>query len=408
MREKLKKTCASVISLALCAGMFCALPVAAAAVDVNETIDNDDTNTDHIGYTSASLAVSGAEITEGSKFRIECSGDEANIVLILSDGSGIMPYNWLGVAGTRSTPDADGNYYVEYSYEQITAAWDGATLSEGQTKQELSAVTSVRAATWGLWDSATSTTLSKTTAIKSIEFIPAQTTEPSEYIYENAGPVTVTLPSSSSRWPSEALTISPAVTVYPGAVVEYDVTLANNEFTKFYTEPKFNWTGIQNKTFVPSDFTANGDGTYTAHMTAKYELYGSTAATTIENLSTLRIQFQNAYNGDGADYNYTGDVTVTNITVKNGAAPVAETAAEAASISETTADGSLGYLVNTIITDAANLSGAVWRITNGAGAKAEVSAKIDTAVQDTEIVVGLVLTATAVGDNTISKVEFVY
>ena len=229
-----------------------------------------------------------------------------------------------------------------------------------------------------------------------------------DYLYYNAGPVEMPLPSSSSQWPYTTVTIDPAVTVYPGAVVEYDVTLENNSFTKFYTEPKFNWTGIANMTVTPSNLIDNGDGTYSFHFSGTYDVYGGTAATTIE-VKTLRIQFQNEFNDNGIDkgigYDYEGEVKVTDIKVTNGKAPVTETTAPATPITGTFEDGSQGW---TVEVDASALtSGAQWVITNSDNETAEFDAVIEPSV-DGNVRIGLVLTQTAIGDSTITGVSLKY
>ena len=237
-----------------------------------------------------------------------------------------------------------------------------------------------------------------------------------DYLYYNAGPVKMTLPSSSSRWPSTTVTIDPAVTVYPGAVVEYDVTLENNDFAKFYTEPKFGWTGIANMTVTPRDLTDNGNGTYSFHFKGEYDVYSGTAATTLKNVKELRIQFQNAFGDAGADYDYKGEVKVTNIKVTNGEAPApAETAAKATSITGTMEDNSLGYYVDITPDGTTDFTGAKWRVTNSDSETADKTAAVGDTTTETTVTAnggsvrfGLVITAGAIGENTITKVEFIY
>lgn len=374
MKMDLKRAGASMITLALCLGMT----VVANAQTLNETIDNDNSTLDIDSFTSG-VPVSASDISSGGKFRIEYRGQEANIVLILSDQSGSTDHNWVAVSGKTDAGETDTGWYVEYAYDKLTAAW-------GEDFTDLKVV---MAATWGLWDSTSGTTLVKTTTIDSIEWIQSENADEPEGFKINS---------------DESDDI-------PGFTESYTETVGSDikdggKFKVIHSNPAAN---------VVLALTGSDDNhgwiNVSPSATGKDEEGNAVCEYSYENIA------QAWESNDFSDYlsvrvqTWSGETVVKSIEWISGPEPEQTINAEEISGSPFS-DGSRGWTA--VVTGesgtAFNLENAQWSITNAEDKMTTVDANIgDTTFSgEGEIIFGLVLSKTAIGENIIKDVEFIY
>ena len=294
-------------------------------------------------------------------------------VLVLSDQSGSGDHSWLAVSDKTATGTTEDGYYVEYAYDKLVTAWESDDFAD---------LKGVRAATWGLWDSASGTTLVKSTTIKSIEWIAAEEiTEPDGYKINF---------DSSDDIPAytDERTIPEASEIKEGGKfrVVHTNSSANVVLAMTGTEKKHSWVNVSDKT------------TGTTEDGYAYAEFGYDAIVTAWESE------------DFSDYSYVRAQTWSEETIIISIEwiPAAETegnTAPATEITGTFEDGSQGW---TVEVDASALtSGAQWVITNSDNETAEFDAVIEPSVEG-NVRIGLVLTETAIGDNTITGVSLKY
>lgn len=402
--KQIKKICSLAIAAAITVSMTGALT--AGAVDVNTTIDISSSDETVKSFVSAEGFTVG-DIKEGGKLRITYTASDSSVQAHL-----VLSPDWVQVTGVTAVAveGETDTYYLDYSYESITSALTAKSKT-------VSDITGVLVETWGLWSNTGGTegtggNVSCPVTVKTVEWIDPET--PSE---------------NPTEAPSETPTEDPASYT---EIDDDDSTTDIPAYTSAYTVPS-SGSDIVSGGKIRVEYTSTSEtvpvlalkGTGTDHSWVNVSwswTQDSGWGDRPNNMGTLDNghsyidypydMLATAYGSDFSDYSgvvvqvWSGDAKIYGVT---WIAPAAETATEATAITDTVTDSSLGYLSDVTISDTANLSGAVWRITNSENKTKDITAKTDaTTVTNGTIRVGLVITANALGGNTVSKVEFVY
>lgn len=106
-----------------------------------------------------------------------------------------------------------------------------------------------------------------------------------------------------AEYPYVEYPVTNAGVINSGATVEYDIEVANNNFTGLYIETDFNWAQVNAVTLAPTDFTNSKN-----HVKMTYIGEG------IASLSGVQIKT----GGEGTDYR--GDIIISNLKITNAAA----------------------------------------------------------------------------------------
>lgn len=367
MKGKFKRM---LIAASAVAAVFGAMALQAGAVDVNATID--------IGGAGGLQSF----VTPGNDLVIDGEGC-LRVTYVTSDVNTqvhlVVNPDWKPI--TSSSPVATGNaneYYLDYDYSVIENTLNGAEL------------TGVAVETWGLWSNEAQAAVNCPVTVKSIDWISASTESPAhtgtELAYGKA---------------SQNMSIDGSLITEGGNFVvtyEDDSSQVGLYFSAICGDG-WEWSdGITPTSMTSENGVTTAVYSYDA-VKAVVEAKGYTM-TDFHDVVVSNWGYWDSTAGAAAEVSVylTSDVRYV----------PAETATEANSIGATK-DGSLGYWADVKVTDSAVLSNPVWRVTSSTGSSAEIPAKVDkTTITNTTITVGLVLTAKAVGNNTITRAEFVY
>lgn len=293
MKTQFHKASALIAALSLCAGMC----PPAMATDVNEEIKC--IPAESRWDVTTPIAFNGSDISEGGKFRIVYSGDEATIALVLKDND--TANGWYSTGTASASGIEDGNSYVEFDYASLSASVN----SSQETIANYSAIDEVCATTWGHWNSDTQTAEPTTNTIISIDWIGegGGSGDEGNVIYAASSSQNIDV-SDPGSWPWAQFDVNYDGEIYGGAKVEYDVEVSHGSFSGMYIETDFEWAAIDSGNLEVSDFADN-----------KYHVVHTYTGDTRNGITSVQIKT------GGTLTDYTDTITISNLKITNGEKP---------------------------------------------------------------------------------------
>ncbi|MBQ8281557.1 MAG: hypothetical protein IJZ25_04045 [Lachnospiraceae bacterium] len=121
-------------------------------------------------------------------------------------------------------------------------------------------------------------------------------------VYENEDEKEIVVNDGNiDSWPYVQYTVNYSGTLYTGSVLEFDVTLDNDDFTTMYLEADFDWANVKSMNLTKDDFS---DNTYHAVITY--------AGAELSSIGGIQIK-----TGGSDITDYRGTITISNVKLDN-------------------------------------------------------------------------------------------